>query len=43
MTHDAALKNQTDDAVRWTEQYHATRAGSITGDEHLGGNSPQRG
>ncbi|KAL3496096.1 hypothetical protein BJX62DRAFT_251691 [Aspergillus germanicus] len=43
ITHDEALKNQTEDAVRWTQQYHATRAGSITGDEHLGGNSPQRG
>ncbi|KAL4904564.1 hypothetical protein BDW74DRAFT_178662 [Aspergillus multicolor] len=43
MTRDEALRYQTDNAVRWTEKYHLTRAGSITGDEHLGGTSPQRG
>ncbi|RDW72517.1 uncharacterized protein DSM5745_07689 [Aspergillus mulundensis] len=43
MTGDAAVRGQTDNAVRWTEQYQSTRAGSITGDEHLGGTSPQRG
>ncbi|KAL3476611.1 hypothetical protein BJX99DRAFT_258361 [Aspergillus californicus] len=43
MTRNDSLPNQTSDAVKWTEQYHYTRAGSITGDEHLGGISPQRG
>ncbi|KAL4874995.1 hypothetical protein BJY04DRAFT_224504 [Aspergillus karnatakaensis] len=43
MTRNDSLPDQTSDAVRWTEQYHYTRAGSITGDEHLGSTSPQRG
>ncbi|KAL2850238.1 hypothetical protein BJY01DRAFT_245549 [Aspergillus pseudoustus] len=43
MTRNETLESQTSDAVSWTEQYQMTRAGSITGDEHLGGNSPQRG
>ncbi|KAL5342509.1 hypothetical protein BJX70DRAFT_386036 [Aspergillus crustosus] len=43
LTRNDSLPDQTDTAVKLTEQYHYTRAGSITGDEHLGGIRPQRG
>lgn len=38
-----SLIQQSRDAVELTFKYQATASGSITGDEYLGGTSPQRG
>lgn len=40
---NASLVDQTFDAVDMTLKYHTSLSGTIIGDEHVGGLSPQRG
>lgn len=40
---NASLVDQTFNAVDMTLKYHTSLSGTIIGDEHLGGLSPQRG
>ncbi|CAG9972518.1 unnamed protein product [Clonostachys byssicola] len=41
-TKNESLIQQTHDAVNMTLQYHTSLSGTIIGDEHIGGQSPQR-
>jgi len=43
MNKNESLIQQTRDAVNWTYTYQGSASGTITADEYIGGNSPQRG
>jgi hypothetical protein len=43
MNRNESLIQQTRDAVNMTYTYQGSASGTITADEYIGGNSPQRG